>query len=85
MKRDAHALLEEALGLPEHDRAELAGELLDSIGPSAESLPHAEIETAWRQEVAARVAAVDAGELQLIPWEEVRDRLLARLSDRRAS
>jgi len=40
----------------------------------------ANIEAAWRQEVAARLAALDAGEATTIPWSEVRDRLLAKLS-----
>lgn len=80
MERNAGAVLKEALTLPEADRAELAGALLESVQPEEE----ADVETAWRQEVAARVAALDAGEVETIPWEEVRDRLFARLRERRA-
>ena len=79
MARNAEAVLKEALTLPEADRADIAGALLESIEPTSE----AEVEAAWRQEVAARVAALDAGEVETIPWEEVRARLFARLSERR--
>ncbi|HVF59488.1 MAG TPA: addiction module protein [Thermoanaerobaculia bacterium] len=78
MARLAEAVLKEALALPEEDRADIAGALLESIEPDSE----AEVEAAWRQEVAARVAALDAGEVETIPWEEVRARLHARLSER---
>lgn len=77
MGRNAQLVLKEALGLPEPDRA---GALLASLEPAEE----ADVEAAWRQEVAARVAALDAGEVETIPWSEVRDRLFARLSERRA-
>jgi len=80
MERNAEAVLKKALTLSEVDRAEVAGALLNSLEPEEE----ADIESAWRQEVAARVAALDAGEVETIPWGEVRDRLVARLSERRA-
>jgi putative addiction module component (TIGR02574 family) len=41
------------------------------------------VEQAWRQEVAARVARLDAGEVKTIPWSEIRDQLFARLQERR--
>lgn len=79
MTRHAEDVLQDALTLPEGDRAEIAGALLESLEPTAEI----DIEKAWRQEVAARVAALDAGEVETIPWDEVRNSLLARLSERR--
>jgi len=51
----------------------------DSLGPE----PEADVETAWRQEVAARVAALNAGDVKRTPWEEIRTGFLARLSERR--
>lgn len=81
MERNAEAVLRKALTLPESDRAEIAGALLESIEPGED----ADIEAEWRQEVAVRVAALDAGEVETVPWEEVRDRLTARLRERRAS
>lgn len=79
MTRNAKTVLQEALTLAEQDRAEIAGALLESLEPA----PEVDVESAWRQEVAARVAALDAGEVETTSWEAIRDRFLARLSDRR--
>jgi putative addiction module component (TIGR02574 family) len=77
--RRVEALLKEALTLPDDERAEIAGALLESLEPA----PEIDVETAWRQEVAARVAALEAGSVTTTPWGEIRDRFLARLSERR--
>jgi len=79
MRRHADTVLREALTLPESERAEIAGALLESLEPE----PEADVETAWRQEVAARMAAVETGEVETTPWEEIREGFLARLSERR--
>ena len=79
MTRHAETVLQQALTLPEEERAKIAGALLESLEP----VPEADVETAWRQEVAARMTVLEAGEVKMTPWEEVRDRLLARLSERR--
>ena len=68
-------VLRQALNLPEEERAEIAGALLESIEPPAD----VEIEQAWREEVARRIAALDAGQARTVPWEEVREQLYARL------
>ena len=75
----AETVLREALTLAEQERAEIAGALLKSLEPE----PDVDVEAAGRQEVAARVAALDAGEVETTPWEEIRDGFLARLSERR--
>lgn len=80
MDSDAEALLKEVLLLSEADRVDLAEALLASI----ETEEAADVEATWRQEVAIRVAAVDAGEVETGPWEKVRDQLFARLRERRA-
>ncbi len=80
MRRRADSVLREALTLPESERAEIAGALLESL---ENQQPEADVEMAWRQEVAARVAALDAGEVETTPWEEIREGFLARLSERR--
>jgi hypothetical protein len=43
----------------------------------------ADVEAAWRQEVAARVAALETGQVAMTPWEEIRDGFLSRLSEGR--
>ena len=79
MRQQAQIVLQEALTLAEQERAEIAGALLESLEPE----PEVDVETAWRQEVASRVAALEAGEVETTPWEEIRGRFMARLSERR--
>jgi len=78
MTRQAEDLLQDALTLPDEERAEIAGALLESLERTVE----VDVETAWRKEVAVRVAALDAGEIETVPWDEVRDQLLARVSEK---
>jgi putative addiction module component (TIGR02574 family) len=78
----AQTLLQEALDLPDDERAEIAGALLESLDPAT---AEADVETSWRQEVAARVAVLEAGGVKTIPWGEIRDRFLTRLRERRPS
>ena len=74
MTQEADELLKKALSLPAEDRAALAGSLLDSLeealDPSAEE--------AWNEEIARRIADLDSGKAQTVPWEEVRRRTLAK-------
>lgn len=79
MRQEAQSVLQEALTFAEQERAEIAGALLHSL----EAEPESDVETAWRQEVAARVAA-RAG-VETTPWEVIRGRFRARLSERRQS
>ena len=78
MTKKAEDLLRQALDLNEAERAELAGALLQSLEPPAD----AEIEAAWHQEVQRRLRDLDAGRAELVPWEDVREQLFARLNDR---
>ncbi len=78
MTKKAESILQQALVLEESERAEIAGALLESLEPP----PDAEVEKAWREEIRRRLAAVDSGSAELIPWEEVRDQLFARLNER---
>ncbi len=78
MAKDLKDLFRQAAELPERDRATLAGLLIDSLDPEAD----AEVEAAWANEVARRVAELDAGTAETIPWEEVRKELFARLNER---
>ena len=64
-------LLDEALRLPEGDRAELAAELIKSLDGS----PDTDVDAAWAREIERRCAAVDAGEAVTSDWEAVRSRI----------
>ena len=78
MPKDFKEILHDAAELPARDRAALAGLLIESLDPE----PDADMEVAWEQEIGRRVAEIDAGTVKTIPWEEVREELLARLNDR---
>jgi putative addiction module component (TIGR02574 family) len=58
--------------LPEHDRAALAGLLIESLEGEADP----DVEAAWAVEIERRIAELDAGTTKTIPWEEVRQRLI---------
>ncbi len=71
MTRAVEELYEEASQLPEADRAELAGLLLESIeDPSDEG-----VEEAWAAEIERRLADYRAGRVKTIPWSAVRAHL----------
>jgi len=71
----ADAVLKQAMGLADAERAEIAGALLESLEPSLDT----GVDEAWREEVRRRLEQLDAGSAELIPWEEVREQLFARL------
>lgn len=79
MARNVEELFREATELPENERAELAGLLLESI----DGEPDPGVEAAWAEEVERRVRQIETGEVRTIPWEEVRAKLYARLNDAR--
>jgi putative addiction module component (TIGR02574 family) len=73
MSSQTQRLLDEALQLPEQDRAELALRLLDSVGEPADG-----VERAWIEEAKGRLAGLDRGDAQTVPWPEARARIFAR-------
>ena len=78
MPKDFKEIFRDAADLSEHDRATLAGLLIESL----ESETDPEVEAAWAAEIERRVADVETGTVKMIPWEEVRQRLLDRLNAR---
>jgi putative addiction module component (TIGR02574 family) len=79
MSRNVSELFREATRVSENERAELAGLLLESL----EGEPDEGVEAAWAEEIEKRVRQIDSGEVQTIPWEEVRAKLHARLNEDR--
>lgn len=77
MNAEAQRILEQALGLPENERATLAAELLESL----DSVVDADAESAWAEEVTRRVAALDSGSIRTIPWSELRRSMLGSRDD----
>ena len=62
---DAAGVESAALQLPVEARARLAARLLESLEEETR------LEAAWAAEIAARVRAVDAGEMGTVSYEEV--------------
>lgn len=71
MKSTTQQLYDRALDLDERDRANLAALLIESLEEEQEP----GVEEAWREEIERRMAELDAGSVETIPWEEVRTRL----------
>jgi putative addiction module component (TIGR02574 family) len=78
MTEDASEILQKALALPAEVRAAIASSLLESLHEGAADKG---VEAAWSKEIVRRIQEIDSGKVQLIPYEEVRRRLAAMLSD----
>ena len=62
----AEKLIEQALGLPENERAAFAERLLSSLEPEL-----SEIDQLWAKEAEDRLDAYERGEIEALPAEEV--------------
>jgi len=76
MKTSIVELYRQALDLDERDRATLAGLLIESL----EEEPDKDLEAVWKEEVQRRLCEIDSGDVEAIPWEEVKDRLWQSLN-----
>lgn len=74
MAGSARELFEEAMRLAPEERATLMRLLIESLDTEAEE----GVEDAWRIEIERRMAELDSGSLETIPWEELRARLYRR-------
>jgi putative addiction module component (TIGR02574 family) len=74
MARSARELFEEAMKLDPQERATLVRLLIEALDAEIEE----GVDEAWRAEIERRMAELDAGSVEAIPWEEVRARLYRR-------
>ena len=74
MARSAHDLFEEAMRLDPEERATLMRLLIESLGAE----PEKGVDDAWMTEVERRMAELDSGAVQSLPWDELRTRLYCR-------
>ena len=77
MARKLRDIFQEAARLPERDRAPLAGLLIETLEPG----PDPDVEAAWNEEISRRIAELDAGAVDTIPWECVREELFGRRNE----
>lgn len=75
MSSSTSDLFRKALALDESERAELAGVLIESLDSEKDS----GVEAAWLEEIERWIKELDSGEVEGIPWEEVRERILRRI------
>ena len=68
---DTKKVLSDALELPEHQRAEIAAKLLESLDPTDDE----GVDEAWAIEIERRCAALDSGEAVTSDWSEFRARI----------
>jgi putative addiction module component (TIGR02574 family) len=65
------AIFEEALRLPERERADLAGRLILSLHPDADE----QVEAAWAAEIDRRLDGFEASKARSVPWSQVKKSL----------
>ena len=71
MTNAASTLLQQVLDLPEHDRAEIAARLLESL----DETDRTDVDEAWAQEIKRRCAALDSGDAVTSDWQAFRARI----------
>ena len=68
MEASTSEILDAALALSEQERAEIACELLESLGPEKDDL----LDDAWSQELDRRLAELRCGEGDTVSWSELK-------------
>ena len=76
MNTTAKQIYDNALHLPDSDRAELAAWLIESLDPEVDR----DVEETWAAEINRRIDELDSGAVTAVPWPEAR-RIILGLSD----
>ena len=74
MAKSARELFAEAMKLAPEERETLMRLLIESVDAEGNQ----GVEHAWGVEIEHRMAELDSGAVQMIPWEELRARLYRR-------
>ena len=70
MMQEAQELLKKALALPDKERADLAGTLIESLDDTVDD----DAEVAWQEEIVHRLEEVRSGKVKTIPWDQVQQK-----------
>ena len=74
-------LLQQALSLSPEEQEALANSLFSNLDRDVDEVPaEQEVEKAWAAAIKARIDGIQSGKTKMIPYDEVRRRLAARLS-----
>jgi len=68
--QEAQELLKKALALPDKERADLAGSLIDSLDDTVDE----NAEAAWQEEIVRRLEEVRSGKVKTTSWNDVRQK-----------
>lgn len=52
--------------------------LMKSLGATVEPISEPDVEAAWSAEIERRLFEIDAGTVELIPWDDVRSELFGK-------
>jgi putative addiction module component (TIGR02574 family) len=66
-------LLNDAMRLPDEQRAALAAALIESLDPNVDE----DAEAAWSVEIARRLREVENADVTTIPWPQAREMIVA--------
>jgi putative addiction module component (TIGR02574 family) len=75
MTERTQELLQKALSLPDSERAELAGSLIDSLDATIDP----DVDATWQAEIARRADDVRSGKVSTVPWLQVQKKARALL------
>ncbi len=67
---EASELLKKALALPDHERAELAANLIDSLDSTVDE----DADLAWQKEIAHRLEDIQSGRVKTVSWSQVQQK-----------
>ena len=81
MNTQSQEILRSALSLSEHERAEIAASLIQSLDTQTDE----DVDAAWAAEIQRRVESIDRGDAQLIPWDDVMREMRERGNGQEAS
>jgi putative addiction module component (TIGR02574 family) len=70
MTQETNELLQKALALPDKERAELAGNLINSLDQTVEE----DVDAAWQREIARRLREVESGSVKTVSWSEIQQK-----------
>jgi putative addiction module component (TIGR02574 family) len=65
----SHSIVDQALRLPEQERAQVVQALLNSLSPDAER----QLDDAWASELDQRLAEFEKGESDAVSWSDLKD------------
>lgn len=84
MSEQAQAILDAAMKLPAGERASLVNRLLRSLDDEPLTEREAEaLDARWTPELRRRIAAIDSGQVQCIPWDSIDAQMRKLIGEKR--